>query len=154
MIGRLTPRRQNADPLPPAVIPDADFIDQMILVAQSLSVKGASSDRVVRSLREYGCPEDLAVQIAKGTELARMRAVRKQAGILLVQASVALVTGFAITSWSYNAAVEAGGGKFLVVSGLVGYGIVNTGRAIFFLATGQLPAPSEPTAWERRNKAL
>jgi hypothetical protein len=113
--------------------PDDEFVGRMADIAVTLARRNNSVASVVQSLRNEGCPAVLAKTIAEHIVGARKVAIRQQAQDLLLTSVPAFVAGIGITYWSMEA---LGGGRIIVASGLILYGLVNSVRAMYFWYSG------------------
>jgi len=119
---------------------EAIFFQEMVDLAYQLTANNIPWSRIASALVERGCPLDVAQAIAKNAEEQRKTAVREDAHSLLLQA-LAWFTGGVLTGvvnyWADEPDFNRITYAILLFSG------INILRALWFLASGRVPAPKE-----------
>jgi len=125
--------QQRVDPETAAAL----FVQEMIKLAYELTMQNVKWSRIAQTLKERGCPNDIADRIAVTVETERKAAVRSAALKSVLIALAAVVFGVIVSAISYSAA--APGGMYFVSVGLFLYSGYNFLRAMYFLISGRAP---------------
>ena len=95
----------------------------LVVRAANQIAEGKAKSEVIAELERDGCPSDLAQAIAtKGEEIKKSEFRKGGQTTMLIGAGLAGL-GIAITAGTYSAASSAGGGHYVIASGLIIGGI-------------------------------
>ena len=111
------------------------FLEEMVALANELTMQNVPWNQIAPELIARGCPEDVAYHIAQVVESRRknvIRAVARRAGM---RATVSIVFGFFLTSALWGFGILGLLGPALLITG-----VYNLARAGYFLITGRVPA--------------
>lgn len=110
------------------------FLREMLELAQELTLQNIPWNRISAELMSRGCPQHIAIEIARLVELRRKSAIREIAGKLLFRAILSAIGGTVLTIVLWNIGYVALLGPILIVSGLY-----NFARAAYHVITGRVP---------------
>ncbi len=110
------------------------FIQEMFRIAYELTMRNISSKRIAPELIKKGCPNMVAIKIAKIVQQQRKAMVRKFARKLFLRSILMIIGGIIMTL----VLLRFG---FIVFLGpiLIAVGIFNFFRAIYFVSSGRIP---------------
>jgi hypothetical protein len=111
------------------------FLEEMVALANELTMQNVSWSHIAPELIARGCPEDVAYHIAQVVESRRKNVIRSVARRAGMRATVSIVFGFFLTSALWGFGILGLLGPALLITG-----VYNLARAGYFLITGRVPS--------------
>lgn len=135
MAGRICPAcRKNVD-AEPDLGPTAEELTQAAAysaAAEEIS-RGVEPGRVAQNLADRGVNSDTALNMVNELNRAKAQGILAVAKRNIAMGAMTCVVGIVITAWTYQTAINAGGGRYVLAWGAILFGAIQFLRGLFQL---------------------
>jgi hypothetical protein len=98
---------------------------------------GVAASEIESQLLNQGLDAEAAAVVVKNLVNARAQAVRKAGQKKMLYGALWCIGGIVVTTWTHQAAMNSGGGHYVVAWGAVVFGAIQFFRGMFQSATGK-----------------